>query len=71
MAVLKFENDNTTFTVKHRAVCENNNRHYKGSWRTDYDHAVKDANRHSDNNPLHEVWIETLQTQRMITKMSK
>jgi hypothetical protein len=70
MAILKIESEHTTFTVKHRAVCSSNNTHYKGAWRQDYNHAEKDANRHFDGNPLHDVWVETLQTQRMKKRMT-
>lgn len=62
MAHLLIQNENSILTIKHRAVCNEDNFHYIGQWREDINVAKKDVRRHRRNNAFHEVWIETKQT---------
>lgn len=65
MAQSTLSNDHADFTIKHRAICEDDN--FKGSWRDTIDAAKADAANHRSQpgNTNHVIKIITQQTLSM------
>ncbi len=64
------ENEHTRFVVRHRAVCDTDDVHYRGWWRDTYEQAEADAFKHLSKHEFHQVWIETEQTQTLRSRYS-
>lgn len=62
-----FINKAQIVSKEYRAVCNTNNRHWKGAWRKTYSEAFNDSDKHRYGNPFHEIsFIERVYSQANI-----